>query len=101
MGKPALVVIVSATILVVGAFIAFVLSGPTAVAQVMTPTVSVTPTDAATPTATLPVAPTPTMLPTNTVPLPSTLSGVVTDASGPLAGATVEIQGNGTKIQTA
>src|SRR5262249_45007114 len=41
--------------------------------------------------------PTPTRV--NLTPLPPTVSGVVTDGTKPMAGATVQIQGNPTKIQ--
>src|SRR5215469_3463524 len=39
--------------------------------------------------------------PANSTPLPPTLSGIVTDANGPVADATVQIQGRPGKIQTA
>src|SRR5215472_3522179 len=39
--------------------------------------------------------------PANTTPLPPTLSGIVTDANGPVAGAIVQIQGRSGKVQTA
>src|SRR5260221_2402599 len=80
MSKPALPMIVSMLFFLGGMFIAFQISD-SAWPQDATPTVAATPT--------------------NTIPLPPTLSGVVTDANGPVAGATVQIQGKPTKLQTA
>ena len=71
----------------------FVLVGMVIVLQLNEPVLAQTET----PTNTPPLAATPT----NTTPLPPTLSGVVTDANGPLAGATVQIQGTANKTQTA
>jgi hypothetical protein len=48
------------------------------------------------PTSTPPVAATPV----NTTPLPPTLSGVVSNAQGPVAGAVVQIQGKPIQVQT-
>ena len=67
--------------------------------------VSSLPTSTATiPSATLPPpASSPTVAPTpvNLTPLPPTVSGIVIDAKGPLAGAIVQIQGTANKTQTA
>src|SRR5690349_13610274 len=85
MDRQRLIPILSILIIWSGLLIAFMM-GDSAFAQTATPA---------------PTVPTPTLLPTNRLPLPPTVSGVVVDVDGPVAGATVEVQGQAAKIQTA
>ncbi len=81
MNRTRLVVIAGAFCMLWGLVYFYLASDPTSAAPMGTPSVDLTPV--------------------NTTPLPPTVSGIVTDVNGPVAGAIVQIQGTPTKTQTA
>src|SRR5262245_28104889 len=98
MPKTRLVVIVAVALVVTFGVVNFYLANELPSAR---PQVVVGGTDSASGTlsaADTAIAPTPTRV--NLTPLPPTVSGVVTNGTVPIAGATVQIQGKAEKFQT-